>query len=69
MKLIISYVTLVIIILTIVNDTLSGEVNLRGSVFYLDTDKFEFIAFQLFKFIAAISFVIYYKFIDTENKN
>jgi hypothetical protein len=69
MKLIISYITLVIIILTIINDILSGEINLRGSVFYLDTDRFEFIAFELFKFIAATSFVIYYKFIDTENKD
>ena len=61
LKLIISYITLIVIILSIVHDFYTGEINMKGSVFYLHSDLPIFIGFGVFKFALAVSFVVYYK--------
>ena len=47
--------------LSIVYDFYTGEINMKGSVFYLDSDLPIFIGFGFFKFALAVSFVVYYK--------
>jgi hypothetical protein len=61
LKLIISYITLIVIIFSIVHDFYTGEINMKGSVFHLNSDLPLFIGFGFFKLALAVGFVIYYK--------
>ncbi|REL36101.1 hypothetical protein DXX92_12655 [Thalassotalea euphylliae] len=61
LKLIISYVTLLVILFSIGYDFYTGEINMKGSAFYLDSDLPVFIGFGIFKLSIALGFVAYYK--------
>ena len=61
LKLIISYITLIVIIFSIIYDFYTGEINMKGSVFYLNSDLPVFIGFGIFKLGLALGFVAYYK--------
>jgi hypothetical protein len=44
-----------------VHDFYTGEINMKGSVFHLNSDLPLFIGFGLLKLALAVGFVIYYK--------
>lgn len=67
LKVYISYFALAIMLVSTVHDFVSGTINLRGATFNLNSDFPIFIGFGLFKIIAALGFVIYYRKLDKDS--